>query len=331
MPTWESIAIIGIAVIGAVVSLWGTWWLWWRLPKRHVARLALKIRDPKARADVEDNFRKTVGQALGGAAVLIGAAAAYMQFTQQQRAAHDLLISNQIAKGFEQLGADKLATRFGGIYGLEGVMKTSEEYQQPVLDALCAFVRESTKSKTDKTASSSDIQAILSVIGRRANRAGYVNLTGAKIPYANLQDADFSGAYLREVQLHGANMIGANLRDAYFLDAQLTNTHLSDAHLEGALLFNANMEDADLRRIPLVGGVHNDGAHLNGAELVCARLVGAHLLGAHLDHARLDGADLTSAEISQDELDHACGADAKLPPDLTLKPCPKAKPFSCPR
>jgi len=29
--------------------------------------------DPKARADIEDNFRKTIGQALGGLAVLLGA------------------------------------------------------------------------------------------------------------------------------------------------------------------------------------------------------------------------------------------------------------------
>jgi hypothetical protein len=54
-------------------SLQAIWWLWWRLPKRQVARLALTIRDPKARAEAEDNFRKTVGQVLGGAAVLIGA------------------------------------------------------------------------------------------------------------------------------------------------------------------------------------------------------------------------------------------------------------------
>jgi hypothetical protein len=65
-------------------------------------------------ADVEDNFRKTLGQLLGGAAVLIGAGLAYMQFQQQQQAsyrqfqeqqqaAHDLLISNQVSKGFEQL------------------------------------------------------------------------------------------------------------------------------------------------------------------------------------------------------------------------------------
>jgi hypothetical protein len=45
--------------------------VWWQLPQRQVAKLALKIRAPKARADTEDNFRKTVGQALGGAAVLI--------------------------------------------------------------------------------------------------------------------------------------------------------------------------------------------------------------------------------------------------------------------
>jgi hypothetical protein len=129
--------IIAIAGIAALALLWGIWWLWWRLPKRQVARLALKIRD---RADVEDNFRKTIGQALGGAAVLIGAAVAYLQFTQQQRASHDLLISNQVSKGFEDLGSagdEKLMVRVGGIYALEGVMNTSDQYHQPVLEALC--------------------------------------------------------------------------------------------------------------------------------------------------------------------------------------------------
>ena len=87
-----------------------------------------KIRDPKARADVEDNFRKTVGQVLGGAAVLIGAGAAYLQFTQQQQSTHhDLLISNQVSKGFEQLAGTETAMRLGGIYALEGVMNTSEQ------------------------------------------------------------------------------------------------------------------------------------------------------------------------------------------------------------
>src|ERR1700720_4430696 len=142
--------IVGVIAGSAVLLAVGFWW-WW--PKRQVNRLRLTIRDPKARADVEDNLRKTIGQLLGGAAVLIGAALAYLQFTQQQQtsqqqfgqqqqASHDLLISNQVSKGFEQLGNEKIVVRLGGIYALEGVMNTSEQYHRPVLDALSAFVRD---------------------------------------------------------------------------------------------------------------------------------------------------------------------------------------------
>jgi hypothetical protein len=120
--------IVLLAIEATLVLLAAIWWLWWRLPKRQVHGLDIQIHDPKARADTEDNFRKTVGQALGGAAVLIGAGAAYLQFTQQQQASRDLLISNQVARGFEQLGSDKPVVRLGGIYALEGVMNNSEQY-----------------------------------------------------------------------------------------------------------------------------------------------------------------------------------------------------------
>src|SRR4051795_10031210 len=84
-----------LLIPGIPAALFGIWWLWWRLPKRQAERLRMTIRDAKARVDVEDNFRKTMGQLLGGAAVLLGAGFAYLQFQQQQRSAHDLLISNQ--------------------------------------------------------------------------------------------------------------------------------------------------------------------------------------------------------------------------------------------
>ena len=110
--TWRidpSIVAMAAAAALAAAALGGIWWLWWRLPKRQTARLGLT--EPKDRADVEDNFRKTFTQLIGGAAVLIGAGFAYLQFQQQreqfqeqQRAAQDLLISNQVAKGFELLG-----------------------------------------------------------------------------------------------------------------------------------------------------------------------------------------------------------------------------------
>ena len=39
--------------------------------------------DPEGTPDVEDNFRKTVGQLIGGGAVLIGAGFAFFQFLDQ--------------------------------------------------------------------------------------------------------------------------------------------------------------------------------------------------------------------------------------------------------
>jgi hypothetical protein len=293
------IAIVVIAVAAlALLFAFGIWWLWWRLPKRQVDHLALKIRDPKARADVEDNFRKTVGQALGGAAVLIGAGFALFQFLQQQQTAHDLLISNQVSKGFEQLASDKIAMRLGGIYALEGVMNTSEQYHEPVLEGLCAVVRESTIGKTvseDKPAT--DVQAALTVIGRRIKGPGAVDLASVSIRKANL-----SGANLSDADLSRANLSGADLSYADLSRANLINTNLS-----GANLINTNLS----------------GAYLVGANLTDAGLGIANLIGANLSEANLSGAFLVSANLTQTQLDKACGdANTKLPEGLTPpKPC----------
>ena len=67
MPWWW--AVVVVVVIATA--------LWWWLPKWQVNLLRLDIPDAKARADVEDNFRKTIGQLLGGAAVLVGTGFAY--------------------------------------------------------------------------------------------------------------------------------------------------------------------------------------------------------------------------------------------------------------
>jgi hypothetical protein len=78
-------------VAGAVVIVAIATALWWWLPKWQVNLLRLEIPDAKARADVEDNFRKTIGQLLGGAAVLIGTGFAYYQSQLAQQATHNHL------------------------------------------------------------------------------------------------------------------------------------------------------------------------------------------------------------------------------------------------
>jgi L-asparagine transporter-like permease len=145
-----------LAGLATGTALFGFFWLWWWwLPKWQVNHLRFAVYDPKARADVEDNFRKTLTQLFAvlatlfaGIVALLAAGIAYLQLFQQQKASHELLISNQVSKGFEQLGSDKPAIRLGGIYALEGVMNTSEEYHKPVLEALSAFVRDGTRTET---------------------------------------------------------------------------------------------------------------------------------------------------------------------------------------
>jgi uncharacterized protein YjbI with pentapeptide repeats len=360
-PQWDPSTIIAIAVV-AVVLMAVIWWLWWRLPQRQVR--GLDIPDVKDRADTEDNFRKTAGQALGGAAVLIGAVAAYLQFTQQQQASHDLLISNQVLKSFEQLGSKETATRLGGIYGLEGVMNTSEQYHQPVLEALCAFVRESTKDlkippPDPKTGilsvpvrmAATDVQAVLTVIGRRKDGLGEVNLSGANIPGTNLDEAHLDDALFINAHLEGASLIGVHLDRAALTRAHLRGADLSVAHLKRAGLFEAHLEganlsEADLEDAILIGAHFKNadfhGANLSRASLFDADLTGARLnslaepltsSGADLNNADLSGTNLTDADLSdvahltQAQLDQACGKPKALPRGLTLdKPCPPSPP-----
>ena len=204
---WIVIAI-GVAVIAALALLI---WLWWRVPKWQMHGRIFKVE--KERADAEDNFRKTVGQALGGAAVLIGAGAAYLQFTQQQQASRDLLISNQVSKGFEQLAGRETTMRLGGLYALEGVMNTSSAYHQPVLEALCAFVREGTIGMIVNETTATDIQTALTVIGRRNEGAGSVYLSGAIVPKTDLFRANLRGANLSSANLRGAGLSDADRQD----------------------------------------------------------------------------------------------------------------------
>ena len=311
---WIVIAI-GVAIIAALVLLV---WVWWWIPKLQMRGRI--FRGEKERADAEDNFRKTVGQALGGAVVLIGAGLAYLQFTQQQqtqqqvadisrKAAPDLLISNQVAKGFEQLAGEKPAMRLGGIYGLEGVMNTSPQYSQPVLEALCAFVRDSTIGAPAGHGPTTEIQAALTVISRRVDGLGSVDLIKANIPEAKLLRAklngmfpnhtDLSGADLSDADLTGADLSGADLISAMLNGAVLNGADLRNANLSGASLFHAHLTDA-LNRMPIQANLRN--ANLSGAVLASADLHRADLGGATLNDAMLHGADLTGADLSGADL-----------------------------
>jgi hypothetical protein len=176
--------------------------------------------------------------------------------------------------------------RLGGIYALEGVMDTSKQYYQPILEALCALVRDGTQTMTGDGPPATDIQATLTVIGRRKPIARQMyetyDLTGVHIPKANLFNAD----------LTRANMQRADLRKAFLLGAELRGANLVGADLREANMLHTDLRDAYLR-----------GAHLNDADLRGS----TDLSGANLKDADLSGADLRGTTIEQAHLDEACG------------------------
>jgi uncharacterized protein YjbI with pentapeptide repeats len=338
------------AIAATALLLFVLWIVWWKLPQWQRDRFGLP--DEKARADVEDNFRKTISQLIGGTAVLAGAVFAYMQFQQQQQSSHEVLISNQVAKGFEQLGSTNILVRIGGVYALTGVMNTSQQYYKPILGSLCAFVREGTMTAKGDKPLATDIQAALTEIGSRAiigtekpflrnviipgANLRDANLRGADLVSANLFDADMRGADLAYAYPIGANLnsailTGANLYGAYLsmngfdergtlIEADLTGANLSNAYLDGTDLTGANLTGANLTGASLTGSkvsqTNLSNAYLDGTDLTDANLTGANLTGANLT-----GASLTGSTVSQTQLDTACGVNVKLDPRLTIKPC----------
>ena len=69
----------------------------------------------------------------------------------------------------------------------------------------------------------------------------------ADLSGANLRDAYLRGANLDDANLSGANLSGANLGGANLRDANLSGANLRDANLSGANLSGANLRDANLR------------------------------------------------------------------------------------
>src|SRR5438128_2152032 len=130
-----------------------------------------------------------------------------------------------------------------------------------------------------------DIQAILTVLGRSA--------PGMQKDRRLEQKLDLRGT---------------DLRGAEFWDAQLERTDFWGAHLEGAQVWGACLDYAKLFN-----------AHLQRANLKGAQFAEAELTGAFFDGADLQGADFRKAHgLSKEQILTALnsGAGALLPTDL---------------
>jgi uncharacterized protein YjbI with pentapeptide repeats len=152
-------------------------------------------------------------------------------------------------------------------------------------------------------------------------------VTGASMPYSDLQYAMAFQAFMVKANLYEANLSQAYLRQADLRAAQLQGAWLPGADLVWAWLHGANLRQANLQKARLRGAVLtgaflsvftncNEGCLapviLSHADLQGAWLIRADLKGADLGDARLQAADLTDAFLQGTCLRNAKLQNAKL-------------------
>lgn len=276
-------------------------------------RKAVKgVSAPKELAELEDKFRGTIAQILGGAGLIVGLFFTWQNLTLTQattetnlRIAEDTLrtsqqqrIAERFARAVDQLGNEKVEVRMGGIFALERIARDSDKDYPTIIELLTAFVRQNAPWRDEEkerlpSEPRSDVQAALTVLGRRARAYG----RGEDIPL-----------YLADTNLRGAHLEGAHLEGAILWNAHLEGSVLWGANLSGAKLTVADLEDANLIEVDLdkalLSNTDLKGADLSGASLqecyaVGSTFNGALLSGSHLDGANLNATDLREASLGE--------------------------------
>jgi uncharacterized protein YjbI with pentapeptide repeats len=246
---------------------------------------------------------------------------------EQTRADRARRITDTFSKAVEQLGAERMEVRIGGIYTLErlagealsspqaadGMADQGPDLYWTVMETLTAFVRERAKWQEEREAApatvlapapATDITAVLTVIQRRPE-SGRAREQERDWSF-DLRAADLRGAVLVEAHLERAVLMGVHLDRAILLGARLDRAILADAHLERAVLRGAHLEHA------VLSGGHLEGANLMGAHLERADLGGAHLEGAILEETQFEGAILEETHLERAVLDGAHLGRARL-------------------
>ena len=260
---WRGVLLLflgGLAVLGPVG------WALWCIPPWQVEQVRVRLDEPADEyrlATLEDEYRRTLVQSIGGFFLLVGLYLTWRRIVATEKnvsvaqenvsvaltnvsVAEEGQITERFTKAIAQLGDDKMAIRLGGIYALERIARDSEKDHGPIMEVLTAYVRENATKEgeyAEKAAQGPtiDIQAILTVLGRRETTDG--NRLNNPL---DLSNTHLVGAELGRANLHLAFLVGANLSRAILNRANLRDANLQDANLEGAKLRGAILDDANL-------------------------------------------------------------------------------------
>jgi Pentapeptide repeats (8 copies) len=270
------------------------------------------VPDAAEHLKLQNDVRTTGIQVLGGAILALGAL-----FTARSiRVNREGQITERFTRAIDQLGSEKLDVRLGGIYGLERIARDSRRDHEPIMEVLATYIREHapwreptvgeeldgfeaepTAAELDADESararrqierelkrpkpSADVQAALTVIGRRKTAHELepitIDLSETDLRAVDLSRAQLENVILNRACLQGAVFSRANLRHAEIRDSALNDAEFIGADMRNALLIKSDFRFADLYRADLQGAALESidfrGAFgLEGAKLTNTRL-----------------------------------------------------------
>jgi hypothetical protein len=177
---------------------------------------------PAERLKAENDARTTLLQGIAGLVLVVGAGATWRQIQINREGQ----ITERFNKAIDHLGEpgiNKIDVRLGGIYALERIANNSKDDRATIAEILTAYVRghaawttsaedadppdASTVEPADLRVRAPDIQAVLTVLGRRALPPPGKNQP-LVLAHTDLRKANLTGAHLEEAYLSGAHLEG---------------------------------------------------------------------------------------------------------------------------
>ena len=233
------------------------------------------------------------------------------------------------------LGSDTPSVRLGGIYSLNGLAKDNpEEYQNQVIELLCAFVRNPPKEdrEPDRERASNkggvdhsipaqglrdDVQTAVNIIlqsqigkpgqveGTQQCRLDFrgANLEAVEAAECRLEGATLNGTTLskgnlRKTMLSRSRMIGGSMQGTNVSGADLSGCHFQSSDLSRLYANEANFSGCSITGVNLMGACAG-GATFSKCSISGSVLQRATLQRARFDHCRISNTDLTGASLQR--------------------------------
>ena len=229
-PTgWIALCILlGFTVLFGPV-LWGIGWGPLLTDSASDALKAYRaINNPIDKVEAYSKLAPALGLLLAAPLTFLGFTLAFWRTWNQHRdgeLATRKLDVESFAKAVEQLGHNEISIRLGAVLALESLGKASSSLLSPIIQVLCAYIREKRPNPVQRDDDSparlpTDIQLILEIISRLKAKDKDNQIT------VDLHDTDLSNVSWFQATLNSVNLSGADLRGA-----KLKGTILDPARL----------------------------------------------------------------------------------------------------